>query len=137
MSRVEDREVVRASPDRARSLLTVRAAISSARSVETPFSLALSLMCSYWRARFVPFFTPRGGMQAPFLAVFQLVPRSGRTKRRRYDGRGAERCPSWPKERDWKSRTRRKLGRGFESRPLRLYVGLARIRCERSPRASM
>src|SRR5262249_55191282 len=30
-----------------------------------------------------------------------------------------ERCPSWPKERDWKSRTCRKVGRGFESRPLR------------------
>ena len=37
-------------------------------------------------------------------------------------GARAERCPSWPKERDWKSRTRRKLGRGFESRPLRLSV---------------
>jgi hypothetical protein len=36
----------------------------------------------------------------------------------------AERCPSWPKERDWKSRTRRKLGRGFESRPLRLPSSL-------------
>jgi hypothetical protein len=26
----------------------------------------------------------------------------------------------WPKERDWKSRTCRKVGRGFKSRPLRL-----------------
>src|SRR5207237_7877554 len=29
------------------------------------------------------------------------------------------RWPSWPKERDCKSRTCRKVGRGFESRPLR------------------
>ena len=35
--------------------------------------------------------------------------------------RPRERCPSWPKERDWKSRTCRKAGRGFESRPLRYF----------------
>ena len=39
----------------------------------------------------------------------------------RYRSRVTERCPSWPKERDWKSRTCRKAGRGFESRPLRLF----------------
>ena len=27
----------------------------------------------------------------------------------------SERCPSWPKERDWKSRTCGNVGRGFES----------------------
>ena len=31
-----------------------------------------------------------------------------------------------PKERDWKSRTRRKAGRGFKSRPLRLVLSLVR-----------
>src|SRR5687768_1473487 len=66
MSRVDERDRVRDSPERARSLFTVRAAISSARSVEAPRSLALSLMCSYWRARFVPFFTPRGGIASSF-----------------------------------------------------------------------
>jgi hypothetical protein len=29
----------------------------------------------------------------------------------------------WPKERDWKSRTCRKVRRGFKSRPLRWSVG--------------
>jgi hypothetical protein len=47
MSCVDERELVRASPDRARSLLTVLAAISFARFVEAPRSFALSLMCSY------------------------------------------------------------------------------------------
>ena len=42
-----------ASPFRARSLLTVRAAISFARFVERPCFFSLSLMCSYWRSRFV------------------------------------------------------------------------------------
>ena len=36
--------------------------------------------------------------------------------------RAPERCPSWPKERDWKSRTCGNVGRGFESRPLRHVV---------------
>src|SRR3954452_10644863 len=64
MSCVEVRERVRDSPLRARSLFTVRAAISSARSSERPCSSWLSLMCSYWRARFVPFLTPAGGILA-------------------------------------------------------------------------
>src|SRR5438874_12070397 len=45
------REDSLASPLRARSLLTVRAAISLARLVEAPRSFALSLTCSYWRSR--------------------------------------------------------------------------------------
>jgi hypothetical protein len=53
------------SPASARSLLTVRAAISFARAGDFPLSRSLSLMCSYWRASFVPFFTPRGGMSSP------------------------------------------------------------------------
>src|SRR5689334_12122868 len=40
-----------ASPERARSLLTVRAAISSAVSSSRPRSSSPSLMCSYWRSR--------------------------------------------------------------------------------------
>jgi hypothetical protein len=51
MSRVELRDEVRASPLLARSLFTVRAAISFARPVEAPRFFALSLMCSYWRSR--------------------------------------------------------------------------------------
>jgi hypothetical protein len=47
MSLTEALERVRASPLRARSLLTVRAAISSARDSGTPRSSSLSLMCSY------------------------------------------------------------------------------------------
>ena len=63
-----------ASPFRARSLFTVRAAISSAVSSDSPRSRAESLMCSYWRARFVPFSTPRGGM-ARLSSVDFAVPR--------------------------------------------------------------
>src|SRR5205823_1654669 len=62
MSVFESRELDFAWPVRARSLLTVRAAISSARSSERPWRRSLFLMCSYWRASFVPFFTPRGGI---------------------------------------------------------------------------
>src|SRR3989442_460904 len=40
------------SPDLARSLLTVRAAISLARFVERPSFFSDSLTCSYWRSRF-------------------------------------------------------------------------------------
>src|SRR5947209_18580034 len=61
MSLVDVRDLVLDSPDRAFSLFTVRAAISSARLSLAPWSFWLSLMCSYWRARLVPFFTPRGG----------------------------------------------------------------------------
>src|SRR5262249_3105294 len=67
MSSRDSRDELCASPDRARSLLTVRAAISSARPSELPRSSSPSLMCSYWRARLVPFFTPRGGISSPSL----------------------------------------------------------------------
>src|SRR5947208_11101912 len=62
MSRVEVRERLALSPLRARSLFTVRAAVSSARPSDTPRSRWAPLMCSYWRARLVPFLTPAGGM---------------------------------------------------------------------------
>ena len=52
MSCFDVRLAVLASPDRARSLFTVRAAISSARPVLSPRCSALSLMCSYCRSRF-------------------------------------------------------------------------------------
>src|SRR5438132_8299882 len=51
MSLRESREDDFASPLRARSLLTVRAAISFARLVEAPRFLAPSLTCSYCRSR--------------------------------------------------------------------------------------
>src|SRR3954452_7762104 len=73
MSVRDSRELVSLSPARARSLLTVRAAISSALSSDLPCSSWLSLMCSYWRARFVPGFTPRGGIDGSL--------RAGGTKR--------------------------------------------------------
>jgi hypothetical protein len=41
------------SPWRARSLLTVLAAISSATSSERPARFSLALMWSYWRSRFL------------------------------------------------------------------------------------
>ena len=60
MSLVEVRELARDTPLRARSLLTVRAAISSARLSDAPLLRSLSLMCSYWRSRLLPFFTSQG-----------------------------------------------------------------------------
>src|SRR5687767_9959284 len=74
MSRVDVRERCRDSPERARSLFTVRAAISSARSSERPCSLALCLTCSYWRARLVPFLIPRGGMGTSFGGSTEGIP---------------------------------------------------------------
>ena len=53
MSAVEVLLVSSASPLRARSLLTVRAAISSASSSERPRSSSPSLMWSYCRSRFL------------------------------------------------------------------------------------
>ena len=52
MSRIDVRLAVFDSPALARSLLTVRAAISSARLVLWPRCFALALMCSYCRSRF-------------------------------------------------------------------------------------
>src|SRR3954454_9428183 len=51
MSRREVRDDSLASPLRARSLLTVRAAISLAFLVDAPCSFSLSTMCSYCRSR--------------------------------------------------------------------------------------
>jgi hypothetical protein len=51
MSVRDDRDDERASPLCARSLLTVRAAISLARFVDAPRFFALCSMCSYWRSR--------------------------------------------------------------------------------------
>src|SRR4029079_11576681 len=73
MSSRESRDDSLASPWRARSLLTVRAAISSAVSSDFPSSSRESLMCSYCRARLLPFFTPRGGtVFAPSFASWSL-----------------------------------------------------------------
>src|SRR4051812_10453817 len=69
MSVFERRELDFVSPRRARSLLTGRAAISSARFSERPCFFSLSLMCSYWRASFVPFFTPGGGIATSLFRV--------------------------------------------------------------------
>src|SRR5436305_668958 len=74
MSCVEVRDRERDSPERARSLLTVRAAISSARPSLVPRSRWLSLTCSYCRARFVPFFTPRGGIGFALLHEIYVCP---------------------------------------------------------------
>src|SRR4051812_40460313 len=60
MSSVDVRLAVLASPARALSLLTVRAAISSALSSGSPRSSKPSLMCSYWRSRLL--FHARCGM---------------------------------------------------------------------------
>jgi hypothetical protein len=52
MSLVEVLDRWRASPERARSLFTVRAAISVARRSDRPAAFWLALTCSYWRSRF-------------------------------------------------------------------------------------
>src|SRR5437879_5782475 len=52
MSSREEGLAVSASPWRALSLLTVRAAISSATSLLSPRSRSPSFTCSYWRSRF-------------------------------------------------------------------------------------
>ena len=51
MSRVDDLDAVRDSPLRARSLLTVAAAICFARFVDDPRFFALDSTCWYWRSR--------------------------------------------------------------------------------------
>jgi len=65
------------SPAFARSLLTVRAAISSARFSPTPRSSSESLMCSYCRLR-LALFTPRGGIQTPRAPVAGARSRAAR-----------------------------------------------------------
>jgi len=79
MSRVEVGELVRVSPERARSFWTVRAAISSAVRSDAPLSRSLCLMCSYWRARFVPFLTPRGGIPVTSVEL-SLVVSTGKSR---------------------------------------------------------
>jgi hypothetical protein len=60
--RESDERRVRVSPARRRCLLTVRAAISSARSLLRPRRFADDLMCSYCLCRFL--LTPRIGIVA-------------------------------------------------------------------------
>src|SRR5213080_3144931 len=60
MSRIEVRLASMVSPCRARSLFTVRAAISSALSSPVPRSTDPSLMCSYWRSRMLLLFATVG-----------------------------------------------------------------------------
>jgi hypothetical protein len=55
---------LRVWPDSRRCLLTVRAAISSARSLLMPRFFPDCLMCLYCRLRLL-LFTPRGGMAHP------------------------------------------------------------------------
>jgi hypothetical protein len=74
MSRVDVFERCRASPDRARSLFTVLAAISLARPVLAPLLLALSLMCSYWRSRLA--LHALWGMSHTTLSLFVTLHRS-------------------------------------------------------------
>src|SRR5438874_13710182 len=62
MSRTEALDLSRVWPARARSLLTVRAAISSERSSDRPSSSSLFLTCSYIRSHLLPFGTPLGGI---------------------------------------------------------------------------
>src|SRR5687767_14893285 len=62
LSFTDVRDLSRDSPERARSLFTTRAAISSAVPSDIPWPLTDFLTFSYWRARFVPFLTPLGGI---------------------------------------------------------------------------
>src|SRR5438552_326072 len=64
MSCRESRDDSVASPFRARSLLTVRAAISFALRFGVPRPSRLSSMCSYWRSRLA--LQASCGMTAPF-----------------------------------------------------------------------
>ena len=86
MSFVDVREAVRDSPARAFSLLTVRAAISSARDSDAPWPFTLFLIFSYWRARLVPFLTPAGGHGFLCERVHPLS-RSERRRVHRFDQR--------------------------------------------------
>src|SRR5579884_2164812 len=78
MSFTDVRLLVLVSPARARSLLTVRAAISLARSGFSPRSWALSLMCSYCRSRLAE--DPRGTVhllaRADVLPIFPAPTRA-------------------------------------------------------------
>ena len=80
MSSVEVREASLASPARARSLFTVRAAISSASSSGTPRSSSPCSMWRYWRSRlafhrfigialFLGILDPLSGVTDPYPAI--------------------------------------------------------------------
>src|SRR5262249_61116706 len=80
MSSSDDGLASRASPARARSLFTVRAAISSAVSSVSPRSRSPSLMCSYWRSRLSDhdlMGAGVGGMEAASFVANELVFLSG------------------------------------------------------------
>src|ERR1700709_2684121 len=75
MSSVDARLACLASPARARSLFTVRAAISSAVSSLRPWSSRPSLMCSYCRSRFA---LQAFGMVPPSIGLENRYPSSRR-----------------------------------------------------------
>src|SRR5436305_1186044 len=91
MSSTEDREAVRDSPFRARSLFTVAAAICLARFVDAPCFFALSLMCSYWRSR-LSLHAFRGMWRSPLLVAKGELPRERLSKRASASGRRASCC---------------------------------------------
>jgi hypothetical protein len=70
----------------------VRAAISSASLSDPPCSRTESFTCSYCLARFEPFFTPRGGIAAPFGRCHRTRTPAGRRRKR---ARGFGRGPAW------------------------------------------
>src|SRR5512139_775469 len=80
MSRSEALDASSGSPALARSLFTVRAAISSALLSERPAPRSLSLTCSYIRAHFVPFLTPPGGIATSFRSSHRPVTRRAATE---------------------------------------------------------
>src|SRR4051794_26341295 len=103
MSSFERRDAVFDSPCRARSLLTVRAAISSAVSSPSPRSRSDSFTCSYWRPRLLPFVTPRGGISSSLVALPASVcgmlasrgyPARSARKRRQASSSGTQSRPS-------------------------------------------
>src|SRR4051794_36189609 len=98
MSLTEVLDRVRDSPLRARSLLTVRAAISSARDSDAPRSRAESLTCSYWRPRLLFFLTPAGGMSLHLPVVVVALPLPGLGPAKRRCGRPRGRMHLQPKE---------------------------------------
>ena len=78
---------------RAFSLLTVRAAISSARDSDAPCSFWLSLMCSYWRARLCPTHSARGH-GCSFRALERDYPTPWDRRRRASPAARCRRAPS-------------------------------------------
>jgi hypothetical protein len=65
--------------------------------MDVPRSRSESLMCSYCRARFVPFFVPRGGIAASFVRLSPLsYPRSAKPQT---GFRGTRTGNYWPAKR--------------------------------------